>query len=83
MNQHISSGKVQHPTLTNGQVIQTETKQINNETKSGNESNGPTISTEHFSKHKRIFLLLNTSQNLLQNLSYTQTQSKHKQIQED
>jgi hypothetical protein len=33
--------RLQHPTLTSGQVIQTESKQINNETNRYYESDGP------------------------------------------
>lgn len=35
MNPDINGGRLQHPTITNGQVMQTETKQSNNETKRG------------------------------------------------
>jgi hypothetical protein len=38
---HINSGRLQHATLTNGWVIKTGTKQRNNETSQGYESNGP------------------------------------------
>jgi hypothetical protein len=57
---HTLTGRLQHPILTNGPDIKTETKQRNNETNRPYESN---ISP----KHKRIYDLLSTPLNLLQN----------------
>jgi hypothetical protein len=37
---HNNSERLQHPTFTNGQVIETETKQRHRETKRGYEPNG-------------------------------------------
>ena len=44
----MNSGSNQHPTLTNGHVIQTETKQRNNEANRGYDSSGINISIEYF-----------------------------------
>jgi hypothetical protein len=38
---HINSGRLHHPTVTNEQVIKTETKQKNNETNKGYDTNRP------------------------------------------
>jgi hypothetical protein len=54
--------------LSNRQVFKTETKQRNNETKRGYKSSEPNRYLQNISpKHKRIYLLLSTSQNILQN----------------
>lgn len=53
--------------LSNGQVIQTETKQRNNGSNRCYESKGTNRKLQNIShKHKRIYLLLSTSQNFLQ-----------------
>jgi len=59
-------GRLQYPTLINRQIIKTETNQRNNETNRCYESNSPNKYLQEISpKHKRIYLLLRTSQNLL------------------
>jgi hypothetical protein len=59
---HINSGRVQHPTLTNQQVIQTKLKQRNNETNRHYESNGPNSYLQNISlKHTHKYLFLSTS----------------------
>ena len=56
---HINSERCQHSSLTNGQVIETETKQRNNETNRGYESYRPNRCLQNISnKYKRIYLLL-------------------------
>ena len=57
-----------HPTLTNGQVIEIESKQINIETNKSYESNRPNTYLENISpKHRKIHLILSISWNLFQN----------------
>jgi hypothetical protein len=57
----IKSGRLQHPTLTHGQVIETETKQTNKKTNRIYEPSGPNSYLKNISsKHKRIYLLLST-----------------------
>ena len=43
----------QHPTLTNGQVIETKAKQRNNKTNIDYDSSGLNISTEHFTQAQK------------------------------
>ena len=70
--------------LSNRQVFKTETKQRNNETKRGYKSSEPNRYLQNISpKHKRIYLLLNTLWNHLQNRPYTLLQSKPLWIQEN
>lgn len=45
---HINSGRLQHYTLTNGQVIQAKINQKNNRVKRCYESNTSNTFTEHF-----------------------------------
>jgi hypothetical protein len=39
-NSHNNSGRLQHPTLTNGQILETETKQRHMDTNRSYEKNG-------------------------------------------
>jgi hypothetical protein len=77
---HMVSRMLEHPTLTNGQVIQTKSKQRNMETNRCYELNGPTDYL-YSSKYKRIYLLLCTSWNFLQNGPHIKAQSKSQQLQ--
>ena len=45
---HTNSGRLQHPTIINGQIIETETKQRNSETNRSYELNGSNVSIDHF-----------------------------------
>jgi hypothetical protein len=64
---HNNSGRLQHPTLSNGQIMETETKQGHSETNRSYETNGSNIFIQPFILKKRIYLLLSTSWYLLQN----------------
>jgi hypothetical protein len=70
-----------HPTLTNAQVIETETKQRHNETKRVLNQMDLTDIYRTF-KTKRIHLLFSTSWYLLQNRLYNLSQNNPQQIQE-
>jgi hypothetical protein len=78
----ICHGRLQYPILTNRQVIQTETKQINNKTNTLL-TKGPNRYIQVISpKDKSLCLPLTTYCSLLKNLEYTFSENKSQQIQQ-
>jgi hypothetical protein len=68
-NSHINRRRLQYPTLTNGHVIQTKTKQRHNGANRGYDSNVPKRYLQNISpKLKRIYLVFSPSLNVLKNL---------------
>lgn len=66
MKPHVNSGRLQHITFTSGELCQTETEQKNMETNRCYDSNGLTKHLQNISpKHKRIYLLIRNSWNIL------------------
>ena len=85
---HKYSGRLQYPSLTNGQITETETKQRHTEINWSYEPNGFNRYLQNNStQNRRVYLLLSTSQNFLQNWPYNQTNKqtnkKPQQIQEE
>ena len=82
---HITSGRLQHLTFINRQVIEKESKQRNNESNRIYETNGPKQYLQNIStKHKRIYTFFSAPQGTFSKIyhivAHKATVIKYKQI---